>query len=184
MTIRTFKQFGQAYGSSPVQIIAKIDGTEVFNGTVTALDQPVPIMPLETTIESQVLFTWTADLAFEGTKAVEITAIGGTIILTEASVNYGTAGMEQKPDLAYQTPISTGPDVFQQLIYSEILVDKTGARPRTGIVNPNYLYDVAINGIPLIQDTSSGLAGQWTWVIYNGKVLTGSINVIEGVAVA
>lgn len=185
MTIRTFKQLGQAYGSSPVQIIAKIDGIEVFNGTVPALDQPVPMMPIEAPIESQVLFTWTTDVAFEGTKSIEITASGGTILLTEALVNYSTASMEQKPELSYPTPTSTGPDGYVLLIGAEILADKTGSAASNyqTSVNPNYLYDVAINGIPLIQDITPGLEGQYVWVINNGKALTGSINVIEGIDV-
>lgn len=184
MTIRTFKQLGQAYGSSPVQIIAKIDGIEVFNGVVSALDEPVPMMPTATPIESQVLFTWTTDVAFEGTKAVEITAVGGTILLTEAFVNYSTASMEQKSELSYPTPVSSGPDGYYPLFGAEILADKTGSAARsTNILKLNYMSDVAINGIPLIQDTESGLDGQWVWAISNGKVLTGSINVVEGVDV-
>ena len=65
MTTRTFKQRGQAYGSSPVTISAKIDGVEVFNGSVSTLDEPVqttgfnPDEPYGTD-----LFTWTNDLDF------------------------------------------------------------------------------------------------------------------------
>jgi hypothetical protein len=170
MTIRTFKQLGQAYGSSPVQIIAKIDDVEVFNGVVSALDEPVPMLPTDTPIVSQELFSWTADVDFDGTQALEITAIGGTVLLTDSVANYGTSEIEIPAAPPFPNPVSIGPDAYAPF-YANITEDTWDV---------DYLKDVAINGIPLVKDNSPELIGQWIWTINNGKVLTGVIHVTAG----
>ena len=54
-TTRTLQFFGQAYGDTPVTLVASINGTELFNGTVSTIVGTAPL-GLETA-DQVLLFT-------------------------------------------------------------------------------------------------------------------------------
>jgi hypothetical protein len=100
MTTRTFKQQGLAYGSSPVTLVAKVNGAEVFNGTVTTLNEPIPAAPVDGLVYSSDpadLFTFTDDAAFSGTKTLEISVSGGTLIVAGLLADYSSYAAPSTP---------------------------------------------------------------------------------------
>jgi hypothetical protein len=71
-----------------VEISVTANGSQVFNGPVPTVDQPlVPLpWPLE---QSEILFSMEVPLEFQGTMPIEITVnSGGGILLEKMSINY------------------------------------------------------------------------------------------------
>ena len=88
MTNRTIRFHGQGYGPTAVEISVTANGSQVFNGPVPTVDQPlVPLpWPLE---QSEILFSMEVPLEFQGTMPIEITVnSGGGILLEKMSINY------------------------------------------------------------------------------------------------
>ena len=57
MANRTLQFYGYAYGTTPVQLNAHINGETVFSGVVTTLDQPLPVGDSPDMSSAPVLFT-------------------------------------------------------------------------------------------------------------------------------
>lgn len=177
MTTRTFKQLGQAFGPDPVTVIAKIDGVVVFNGTVTALDEPFPVFPDSNTLFNGELFTWTEDTAFAGERNLEIAVSGGTVLLTDTMANFAPAGLVTDP-----------PSVIvsnETSFYSFYVFEENG----TNVFDP--FTNIEIDGAP--KSTSHTVApgqigwhapmpGQWYWRIPSGSVFTATVNIQAGTA--
>lgn len=183
MTTRTFKQLGQAYGTSPVTIVAKIDGEEVFNGTLHTLDQPLPEMPI-VPIKlgwGSPLFAWTAGVGYVGTKPMEITVTGGKLLLSNTVANYivtppyGPAKLPGDPDYIPDAPPPNPNAVDKSMLYGPY-VDNT-------VLHKDPLSNVTINGQAQDQaDFNTGdLSGQWFWVLNDGDVFTADVIHIAGV---
>ena len=88
MTNRTIRFHGQGFGPTAVEISVTANGSQVFNGPVPTLDQPlVPLpWPLE---QSDILFSMEVPLEFQGTMPMEITVNSGSgILLEKISINY------------------------------------------------------------------------------------------------
>jgi len=88
MTNRTIRFHGQGFGPTAVEISVTANGSQVFNGPVPTVDQPlVPLpWPLE---QSEILFSMEVPLEFQGTMPIEITVnSGGGILLEKMSINY------------------------------------------------------------------------------------------------
>ena len=162
MTVRTFKQQGQSYGSTPTSIVAKIDGVEVYNGVVSTLDIPPPLSP--NSVDNNVdLFTWEAPLPTTWEAAVnsnseqlmEITVLGNNLYLGKTWANHSGSDPEE--------------------FYSKIDPDENG------IIDP--LTNVIINGEPQIINRRPGSDGQWRWTIPAGATFTASVDLFSDMPV-
>lgn len=163
MTTRTFTQLGQAYGTNPITIVAKIDGVEVFNGTISAVDsQPVFAYPSDV----QNLFSWTGDVNFSGNVEMEVSASGGKLLLTETVANYIKIIDAENPPPG----VTSGAGVFG-IFYSQIVNDTTISDPRSNIV---------IGGESQIPSRNTGLLGQYYWLIPSESTCTSTIAIQPG----
>jgi hypothetical protein len=160
MTSRTIKQQGQLYGSGSATVVAKIDGVVVFDGAVDSINQPFPALPTGSPIDSVDLFSWEEDLAFAGTRTLEISVTGATLLLTDTVVNY--------------CPIiggtSSGPGGFGWVY----LINNDGS------VITDPLSNVEINGNLVSVDRTAELTGQWYWKVTSGSTLTATVNILTG----
>lgn len=151
---RTFIQKGQGYGSTPVTVKVVIDGSEIFHGEISTVDQPPPVLPDFGASFDADLFTWTNTLDFTGTQSLEITVTGGTVILANSIANFGAA------DWQYYYPFyrdeSRGYTVFDPF------------------------SDVMINGAPQTQIHTKETPGQYYWTLSNDSVFQATINVKAG----
>jgi hypothetical protein len=92
MTNRTIRVYGQGFGPTAVEISVTANGSQVFNGPVPTVDQPlVPLRwPLD---QSEILFSIEVPVEFQGTMPIEITVNSGSgILLDKLSINYVTLG--------------------------------------------------------------------------------------------
>jgi hypothetical protein len=164
MTIRTFKQRGQAFGSSPVTIIAKIDGVEVVNGVVPTLNVPYQITGFDPDADSSMLgeelFTWTNDTAFSGTKTLEITVANGFLVLMNTIANY--------PQLSKIDP-ELGENIWSFAYVNQV----------DDVVYTNPLSNMVING--QAQNPNTGVPSQTYWLLPPGSVLTCDVNVTASI---
>lgn len=158
MTIRTFKQRGQAYGSSPVTIVAKIDGVEVANGPVTTLNTRYQLTGFDPDTNFQELgdelFSWTDDAAFSGTKTLEITVTGGFLVLMNTVANYPQISEENQWSFVYFNPVGD-------------------------VVYTNPWSDITING--QLQNPNTDVPSQTYWLIPPGGVLTCTVNITASI---
>ena len=161
MTVRTFKQLGQAYGSSPVTIVAKIDGVEIFNGTTPTLNEPYMLTGFDTTVyPGNELFSWTDDINFVGTKSMEITVGSGFLVLMNTTANYpGFGGEHNRPD----------PENHWLFVY---------ANQVDSVVYSNPFSNLTINGE--VQNPNTDIPGQTFWLIPPDSVLSCTVNVSKG----
>lgn len=89
MANRTIQFLGLAYGSTPATLTATADGSAVFSGSLTTLDQPVPALPnLELTNTTGLLFGLELDTAFSGNVAVSCQVTNGVVIFAQTQCNY------------------------------------------------------------------------------------------------
>lgn len=158
MTTRNFKQCGWAYGSIPASITATIDGTMVFSGPVSTLDQPLPILPDSlANVSPPTLFTWTNTVAFAGTQSFSIAVTGSPLLLAFTAADHC---------------INNNVALFSSC-YS---YDDGGVT----VVDP--LTNVAIDGVAQQRGPdNSQLSGQWQWLIPPGSTFTATLNVLAGV---
>ena len=148
-TTRTLQFFGQAYGNTPVTLVASINGAELFNGPVSTIVGPVP---LGLDLSDQVLlFTvpFPGDEEGRGSFPMTVAVNGGdSAILGIIKANY--------------EPIATGnrgPDIFGP------------------VFNGDARSNVAINGVvqPL-PDVEDGKKGTYAWLVHSGSILSHSLN--------
>ena len=88
MTNRTIRFYGQGFGATAVEISVTASGSQVFNGPVPTVDQPLEPMPwpLE---QSDILFSMEVPMEFQGPMPIEITVNSGSgILLEKMSINY------------------------------------------------------------------------------------------------
>ena len=179
MTTRTFKQQGQGYGSSPVSIVATIDGNTVYSGTIPTVDQPIPALPNTAEYIGQDLFTWTADVAFTGNFNLQITVTGGTFLMTETLANYVRA-----PD---ESGASGGPGYFGYPSYDHSGRPDPGNPPRRpdqpgpNIRIVNTLVSATVNGVSVPVASTTDLPGQWYILIPSGGTLNAVLQTDPGI---
>jgi len=180
MTTRTFIQRGQAYGSDTVTIVAKIDGIEVFNGVVP--NGLAPFVPYDAnssigigSISTQ-LFTFTDDVTFAGTKQLELTVSGGSIVMARTVGNYKS----QLPGITYPD-IEITETMGKADFYGPISTYTSG-----NVVIADPLSNVMINGVadpatPSVEMVTGNLPeGQWCRRLIDGDTLTATITIAAG----
>jgi hypothetical protein len=156
MTTRTFKQLGQAYGSTPAEIVAIVNGTVVFSGAVPTTDTPLPVLPDESVSGTQ-LFTWTNTVDFSGTQSFSISVTNSPLLLTDTLADYVISNVTSKFGGFYHHNID-------------------------GVTIGDPITNAAIDGIPMQRGPdSTNLTGQWYWTIPAGSTFTATLNVDAGV---
>jgi hypothetical protein len=93
MANRTLQFYGYAYGTTPVQLNAHINGEVVFSGSVPTVDEPLPIGNMPDMTYAPVLFTVEnsslVPTEFSGSLPMTISiATGDGIALSEVYCNY------------------------------------------------------------------------------------------------
>jgi hypothetical protein len=168
MTTRTFKQYGQGYGATPATIVVTLGGVEIFNGDIATLNQSVPDMPIVPGENLGVeLYSWTKDLTYQGSEALQITVSDGTFLMAKSVANYFEYVDPALPSGPYA---SSGPNNF--VYFYDYTVD--------GDTIYDSLSNVAIDGVAQTPTRVEGEFGQWYWVLGPGQVLTATLNVLAG----
>jgi len=159
MTIRTFKQRGQAHGSLPVTIAAKINGVEVFNGAVPTLNTAYQLTGFDQEVDclslGDELFSWTDEATFSGTKTSEISVSNGYLVLMNTTANYPVLNVENAQNQ-------------WGFAYYNIVDD---------ILHTNPWSDMTIGG--QAQNPNATFPGQTYWLIPSGSVMTCTVNITD-----
>jgi hypothetical protein len=157
MTTRTFKQCGQAYGSTPASITATIGGTVVFSGPISTLNQPVPVRPeSDGNVIIPEIFTWTNNVDFAGTQSYSIAVTGSPLLLTFTGADHCFAN-----------------NVVDFSFFYNYEID--------GVMVADPFTNVAIDGVAQQRGPdNSQLSGQWQWLIPAGSTFTATLNVDAG----
>lgn len=164
MTTRTFIQQGQGYGSTPVSIVATVNGSQVFSEVISTLNQPLPDLPFGP-FTGVNLFSWTNEVSFQGTWSYVITVTGGTLIMGDTVANYVS-----EPSFGGSPKTAEGFGYFWLTPYNENLL----------MFDP--LSNVSINGIAKTVDRSNGPeTGQFYWILPAGSSFSATINVRPGI---
>jgi hypothetical protein len=169
LTVRTFRQNGQGYFSTPVTIIAKIDGVQVFDGEVPTLIEPYPILPQLDVNIGVPMFTWEEPLSKNsGQMSMEITVTNGILLVSDTYSNASSA-----------IPPSPTPDEVPYIDEYDFEV-LTWWQYINQVWHSDALTEVTIDGIPQTRPTTSHPSGvnmgQWYWRVEAGSVFTANIN--------
>lgn len=170
--MRTIKQQGQLYGTGPAVVIAKIEGVEVFNGTLPAVNQPIPALPTSNPVTAIDLFSWGEEISFEGTRNLEVSVTGATLLLTDTFANYYPISTPSTPPAPFIPLTSSGPDEFGWVSFT--------LNGDVMITDP--LSNVTLDGNPVTINRNTGLTGQWYWKIPDGAVFNATVTIMHGVA--
>lgn len=162
MSNRTFKQLGQGYSNVPATVIVKVDGETVYMGPVPTVNEPVPTDFTWGRDHDVVLWQWQKPLAHRAAQSLEVTVTSGRVLLL--------------------TTVSDHTDIVGvKGTWNFVASIKEFTNPATGLVEDFGAFhsgdawsDVKING--RVQPLSSGKRGQSYWLLHNGDVLTGNIN--------
>lgn len=89
MAIRTIQIHGKSFGATPNMVVATLDGSQVFNGAVTTVNEPVWSLPNLALVNQQdLLFTFDVDTDLTGEIPMTVTVSDGTVIFGEILTNY------------------------------------------------------------------------------------------------
>lgn len=147
---RTLQFFGQGYGDTPVTLVANINGTELFNGTVpTVLGTP----PLGLGLAEQVLLfsvSFPGGSRGRGSFPMTVAVSGGdSVILGIVKANYEPTGVGT----------NNGPDVFGPVFNG----DARSAVAIDGVVQPDPIFE-------------EGKTGSYSWTVHTGSTLSHNLN--------
>ena len=158
--IRTFQFFGQGYGDTPVNLVASINGTELFNGTVSTV--PVPgTLPLGLGLSDQVLLfsvEFAGSIApgksvptTHGSFPMTVTVSGGnSVILGIVKANYEPTGVGT----------NNGADIFGPVF--------------NGDARSNVSINEVVQPAPTPED---GKTGSYAWTVPAGSTLSCTLNI-------
>lgn len=166
MTLRTFKQYGKAFGTEQLSLTASLGGIEIFNGPIpTVINEPGPDLSTVTWPYGDVLFTWTEDVHYVGAKEMRIQVQGqGYLMLTSTNANYVCVEVATEP---FYVTIPGGAEVFNGF-YSQKFDGYEAHDPYT---------DVVIGGKSCVPDDNGQTRGQWTWIVHGGSEFVAMLNV-------
>jgi hypothetical protein len=156
---RTMNFYGYAYGSTPVSLLATINGVTVFNGAVSTINQPLPAPNVDIT-DAPVLFsvadaTGLFPVDFAGAYPMSIEVTGGNgIVVQNTYCNYMTGNTADFTDCYNGTPSNSEG-------------------------TPDSRSSVTIDGITQVPPAPASL-GQWTWIIPTGSTLACAFNTSLG----
>jgi hypothetical protein len=156
---RNFIQHAIAFGTETAQVTAKIDNAVIFTGAVTPGMPVRPTPPVTPPLVGDEIFSWQEDIAFEGTRSIEISVDSGSLFLLSITANL-TNPFDPDQYIAFY---SREYDGFQ-------------------ILDP--LTNVAIDGVAQDVDPEReafDLFGQWGYFLLPGSVLTATVNINPGI---
>ena len=160
MTTRTIKQTGQAFGSSPTIISAKINGAEVYNGPVSTLHEPRRLYSNPDEVFPE-LFSWTTDTSFAGTQQMEIAVSNGQLVIADTLSNYTVSIPSNKSDVFGPVYVNVVPGEAGNVIYTDTITA------------------ISINGVFQEHQLTNGAIGQTYWPLESGDVFTCTIRISE-----
>jgi hypothetical protein len=158
--IRTFQFFGQGYGDTPVNLVASINGTELFNGTVSTVSGTAPngldladqVLLFSVQFAGAPLPGKTVPIT-HGSFPMTVTVSGGnSVILGIIKANYEPTGVAG-------SGTNNGPDVFG------------------GVFDGDARSNVSINGVVQpIPTPEPGLKGSYAWTVPTESTLACNLN--------
>jgi hypothetical protein len=158
MTTRTIKQTGQAFGSSPTIISAKINGAEVYNGPVSTLHEPMRRYNNPDEVFPE-LFSWTTDTNFAGTQQMEIAVSNGQLVIADTVSNYTFSSPSNKSDVFGPVYVNVVPGEAGNVIYTDAITA------------------ISINGVFQEHALTNGALGQTYWPLESGDVFTCTVKI-------
>jgi hypothetical protein len=156
MTVRLFRQHAQGYGSQPTNVTVKIDGVDIYSGSVSTINTPVPCLPDSDVKINNVAWGWDDTAEFAGTRELSISVSGSPLLLAETLANNPHAGNIQ-------------PEMEWLAFYCKDI---------NGVKYFDPLSNQAIDGVA--QRTAAqgvGNTGQQWWIIDAGSTFTATVNV-------
>lgn len=151
MTDRTFQQHALAFGATPTQVVYQINGNTVFNGPVTTVDQPMPVLPNTEYSIDNIAWTWTNDATFSGTQSISIAVTGSALMLAQTAAN---------------NPLGNA-EVFGSFYSVEV----------DGVKYTDPFTEETIDGTALSGPYDPALPSQWWWRIPSGSTFTATMHV-------
>ena len=90
MTNRTLRFYGKGFGSTPATMDVVMDGTTIFSGPITTVDEQFNIADVPGWPASYYNVNFTAELPvlFAGLKPMTVTVTNGTIVVGVITANY------------------------------------------------------------------------------------------------
>jgi hypothetical protein len=90
MTNRTLRFYGKGFGSTPATMDVVLDGTTIFSGPVTTVDETFNTAEVPSWPASYYDVNFTAELPvlFTGLKPMTVTVTNGTIVVGQITANY------------------------------------------------------------------------------------------------
>jgi hypothetical protein len=165
MTDRTYQQRAQGYGSTPCSIRAKIDGTIVFEGEISTLNEVLP-KPAPWPLGA-VIFDWIKPIEWSGNVALEIEVIHGLLLLTTTECDYNI--QMPRPDIDV-TQITLTPEEIaenKQKYGANKFFPLANYQTLNGVVVNDPCVDVVIDGTPV--ERGAELLGQVYWKLDTGQ---------------
>ena len=131
-----------------------MDGSTIYSGPVTTLDEPVPPLPDPNVQVINEMFTFTKDSSFSGSLPMTITVTNSPLLICQTVANF---------------PVDT-PD--QANVWSTIYETSIG-----NVVYSDPFTNESIDGVPQSRDPDYDLQGQWWWLIPDGSTFSCDINI-------
>ena len=89
MTTRTIQIYGYGFGPTPADITVVSNGSTVFSGTITTVDQPVPTLPnLSLVADPVVITSFDIPVDFTGLLSMSCQVNNGTVLFCQITENY------------------------------------------------------------------------------------------------
>lgn len=176
MSVRTHRLIGMGYANSPVTVIAKINGTEVFSGEIVTDVSPPPPLPNHSLDPGVMILTWTAPIDFQGAFDFELTMtnppeFNGFMWIFGHTANYIAVSDPNDPTRY----ISGGPDLFG-IVYGELHHDEQPG----GYWCSQSIQNIAVDGIPTGAHSTRDWPGQPGIRLYAGQTATAQIHTTAG----
>lgn len=175
MGTRTFRQKAMGYGTTPVNITAKINNNVVFTGNIITDINPPPLLPDFSIDLGDPVFSWTHDdINFQGSFDMEIMVNNAAsddcfVYITDTQANY---------ILTYDGNMTHyfGDDVFGSFYYTT--VDDPEDLPPWIATDPTD--NVTIDGVPTLPHPTRNYPGQCYFTLRPQQVLHCTVNVLSG----
>jgi hypothetical protein len=150
MTNRTIEIYGYAYSTSTANVVATVNGTQVFSGNLPLSGTELPELSAALTPPENVLFTFELPLAFDGIVPITIQIISGDVIFATVGANYNTANDSGVVDQFYDV-YPSGPDCRSNVIIDGVVVDlpphtEPGDYWYTVLEGSSIDYDLSVTG--------------------------------------
>lgn len=150
MINRTIEIYGYAYSTSTANVIATVNGTQVFSGNLPLSGTELPDPSATLTPQENVLFTFELPLAFNGIVPITIQLISGDVIFASVGANYNTLNDSGVVDQFYDV-YPSGPDCRSNVIIDGVIVDvpphtEPGDYWYTVLEGSSFDYDLSVTG--------------------------------------